>query len=77
MKLDRSGLKFAMCTKNDDYPASLEPRKIYQVVPDADATAHQLIRIIDESGEDYLYPANYFVPIKLPKTAEDAFSLAT
>jgi hypothetical protein len=68
--------KFAICIKNDDYPASLEPRKAYQIVPDAEAAAHQLIRVIDESGEDYLYPAAYFVPIKLPKAAEEAFSFA-
>jgi hypothetical protein len=44
----------------------LEVRKVYQAVPDASATAHRLVRVIDESGEDYLYPADYFVPLELP-----------
>ena len=55
-----------LCLKNDGYEASLERRKIYRVVPDRDAAADDLLRIIDESGEDYLYPADFFVPMKLP-----------
>ncbi|MEQ8995703.1 MAG: hypothetical protein RID53_04260 [Coleofasciculus sp. B1-GNL1-01] len=69
--------QFVVCISNQDYPASLEVRKIYQVIPDADATQHQMIRVIDESGEDYLYPSSYFVPIQLPKAAESAFSIAS
>jgi len=69
--------EFVVCIKNDDYPASLEQRKIYQVVPDAEAAAHQLLRVVDESGEDYLYPADYFVAIELPVAAERAFSVAS
>ena len=69
--------KFVVCISNQDYPASLEVRKIYQVIPDADATQHQMIRVIDESGEDYLYPSSYFVPIQLPKAADLAFSIAS
>jgi hypothetical protein len=69
--------EFVVCIKNDDYPASLEPRKIYQVVPDTEAAAHQLLRIVDESGEDYLYPADYFVAIELPVAAAVAFPLAS
>jgi hypothetical protein len=72
-----SNPKFVVCIKKDDYPASLEPRKIYETVPDVEAATHQLIRIIDESGEDYLYPVDYFVPIELPKAAEEGFSLAS
>jgi hypothetical protein len=68
--------RFVVCVKNEDYPASLELRKIYQVIPDARAAEHRLIRVIDESGEDYLYPADYFVPIELPQGVEKAFSLA-
>jgi hypothetical protein len=59
--------RFAICIANTDYPAALEVRKIYQVLLDADAAKHQYLRIIDESGEDYLYPAAYFVPIDLPQ----------
>ncbi|MEQ8972628.1 MAG: hypothetical protein RIE73_19805 [Coleofasciculus sp. C1-SOL-03] len=69
--------QFVVCISNQDYPASLEVRKIYQVIPDANATQHQMIRVIDESGEDYLYPSIYFVPIQLPKAAESAFSIAS
>ncbi|MGB3206792.1 MAG: hypothetical protein WBB28_17540 [Crinalium sp.] len=69
--------QFVVCISNKDYEASLEVRKIYQVVPDTNAATHQMIRIIDESHEDYLYPSNYFVLIELPKTAESAFSLAS
>lgn len=64
--------RFAICIANTDYPASLEVRKIYQVLPDIDAAQHQYLRIIDESGEDYLYPAIYFVPIDLPRPVQEA-----
>lgn len=53
---------FVVCVSNADYLASLEQRKIYEVVPDAEAEAQYLIRIVDESGEDYLYPSDYFRP---------------
>ena len=62
--------------KNDGYVASLEVRKIYRVLPDADAARHRLLRVIDESGEDYLYPADYFTPIELPQGIAEAFALA-
>ena len=55
-----------ICVRNDGYEVSLELRKIYLVVPDVDAEQHGLRRVIDESGEDYLYPANFFVEIALP-----------
>jgi hypothetical protein len=58
--------EFAVYINNDDYPASLELHKIYRVIPDEDAAADSDIRIIDESGEDYLYPSSYFAPIKVP-----------
>jgi len=77
MKQHQEGPKFAVCVKNKGYPASLELMKIYQVVPDPQAAGHQHLRVIDESGEDYLYPADYLVPIELPKAAEEVFSLAT
>jgi hypothetical protein len=58
--------KFVVCLKNTGYEASLEPRKIYQTIADTGAAKHQQIRVIDESGEDYLYPQNFFAPIDLP-----------
>jgi hypothetical protein len=65
--------QFAVCVKNEDYPASLELRKIYEMLPDKKAAKHGLVRIIDESGEDYLYPEDYFVSIEIPQAAEPAF----
>ena len=59
--------QFAVCLRNDGYEVSLERRKIYQVLPDADAAKHRQVRVIDESGEDYLYPQNFFAPIELPQ----------
>lgn len=64
--------RFAVCIQNVDFPASLERRKIYQIIPDDDAARHQLVRVIDESGEDYLYPVNYFLQIDLPPAVKEA-----
>lgn len=61
-----------VCVANTGYPASLELRKIYEVLPDADASTHGLIRVIDESGEDYLYPSKFFVRIDLTRPVETA-----
>ena len=62
--------KFVVCVNNADYPASLELHKIYCVLPDDDAAIDGDIRVIDESGEDYLYPAEDFVFVDLPKAIE-------
>ena len=64
--------QFAVCIDNRDHPASLELRKIYQVALDPGAARHGQIRIVDESGEDYLYPRICFLPIKLPQATEQA-----
>lgn len=64
--------QFVVCIRNSDHPASLELRKIYEVIPDPKALKQNLVRIIDESGEDYLYPASFFVPVKLPQAASRA-----
>jgi hypothetical protein len=77
MKQQDLRTRYVVCIKNEDYPASLELFKIYQAVPDARAAEHQLIRVIDESGEDYLYPADDFVSIELPQAVEKAFAAAT
>lgn len=60
--------KFAICINNKAYPASLELHKIYRIVPDDDAEAEGDLRVIDESGEDYLFPAHYFLLLALPAT---------
>jgi hypothetical protein len=65
-------LRFAVCVKNPGYAASLEVRKIYEVLSDPEAEAHQQIRVIDESGEDYLFPREYFVPLELSHDLEAA-----
>jgi hypothetical protein len=72
-----STAQYVVCVKNEGYSASLELRKIYHVVPDIQAAEHQMLRVIDESGEDYLYPTSYFVPIELPQAVEEAFALAS
>jgi hypothetical protein len=64
--------KFVICIRNDDYPASLEKRKIYLQVPDTEAEKLHHTRVIDESGEDYLYPEGYFKAIELPDEIERA-----
>ena len=66
--------RFLICVRNEGYAASLELRKVYQAVPDATATERRFVRVIDESGEVYLYPEGYFVPIELPRAAERAFA---
>lgn len=62
---------FVVCVNSDDYE-DLEVRKIYQVLPDEAAAADGLIRVVDESGEDYLYPAKLFLQIELPQAIEKA-----
>jgi hypothetical protein len=64
--------RFVLCVRNKDYPVSLELRKVYRLLPDEQASRQHQVRVIDESGEDYLYPEEYFVPIKLPQAAEKA-----
>ena len=73
MRTQEAHPQFAVCIQNAGYPASLELRKIYRVLPDEKAAQHNLVRVIDESGEDYLYPHRFFVPIELPHAAEEAF----
>jgi hypothetical protein len=73
----RGEARFVLCVRNKDYPASLELRKVYRLLSDEQASKHHQVRVIDESGEDYLYPEEYFVPIKLPQAAEKAVLRAT
>ncbi|MBI1814994.1 MAG: hypothetical protein HYR72_08460 [Deltaproteobacteria bacterium] len=64
--------RFVVCVRNTGYAASLELRKIYRALPDANAAMHGLVRVIDESGEDYLYPDKFFMPLDLPQIVETA-----
>ena len=66
-----------MCLRNRGYAASLEVRKLYPVVNDPDAAEHDLIRVIDESGEDYLYPARLFQKLTLPVELQRALRVAS
>jgi hypothetical protein len=65
---------WVVCVRNDGYEASLERRKIYEMLADADAEAHNQLRVIDESGEDYLFPARYFATIELPAAVRRALA---
>lgn len=64
--------RFAVCVETDD-PDLLTPRMIYQVLPDESAARSDYVRVIDNEGEDYLYPAKYFVIVDLPREVERAF----
>ncbi len=63
---------FAVCIRNTGYPSSLELHKIYRVLPDDDAADDGDIRVVDESGEDYLYPAAWFAELKLPQAIQES-----
>ena len=63
------GLQAAVCIDNNGYPASLELHKIYRILPDAEAPAQGDLRVVDESGEDYLFPASAFAPIEVSDRA--------
>ena len=67
-------MEFMLCIHNDEYPVSLEKRKVYRVIADPQASQKNFVRIIDESGEDYLYPVSYFVPVQIPQVALSAFA---
>ncbi len=69
----KQAARFAICITDSE--PDLVPRKIYRVVPDEAAGKSKYVRVVDESGEDYLYPADYFVEVELPQAAERAISL--
>ena len=66
---------FMICVENSSYESSLEIRKLYEVLTDRAAEKHHQLRVIDESGEDYLYPEKYFAPIRLPSTTKEKLEL--
>ena len=69
-KQARPQIRFTVCINNQGYEASLEVGKLYRLVPDAEATRHGYVRIIDESGEDYGYSADRFFPLEVPRPLE-------
>jgi len=64
----RASKGLVVCINNEGYSVSLERRKLYVTMPDAEATKHGQLRVIDESGEDYLYPQEFFVAVDLPQS---------
>ena len=72
-----AGSQYVICVKNHDYPASLELRKVYRFTRDLAAAKLGMVRVIDESGEDYLYPEDHFVAIKLTPSVERALRSAS
>ena len=68
---------FVVCLDNEGYPASLEVGKLYRFIPDEEAEAEGLIRVFDESGEDYAFDAERFHPISLPTVVEKALLAAS
>ncbi len=66
--------KLVICVKSEGYEASLEPRKVYRTLLDPEAEGRSLLRVVDESGEDYLYPDDFFVPIEVPRRAAEVLA---
>jgi hypothetical protein len=62
--------RFALCIDNRDYEVSLIPKKVYELIPDEEATKDGFLRIVDESGEDYLYYSSHFVLVEFPLEVE-------
>lgn len=73
MAAKRTKKRFLLCVRNKGCE-DLELRKLYEQCPDARAAEDDYVRVVDESGEDYLYPADYFVVVELPREAERAFA---
>jgi hypothetical protein len=74
MKREPLRSEFVLCVENEGAD-DLELRKVYEVLPDSVAARQGYARVVDESGEDYLYPQEYFVPVKLPHAASRAFKV--
>ena len=68
--------QFVVCISNSDYEVSLELRKLYQLLPDEEAAKHHQLRVIDESGEDYLYPETCFLEVPLPESVAERVAQA-
>lgn len=76
METENSQPRFAICINNTDYPDDLQVRTVYQILPDESAAKSDYIRVIDETGEDYLYPATYFVLVEVPSEVAKTLILA-
>jgi hypothetical protein len=67
-------IRFLVCVRNDGYPEALEQRKLYRVLPDAKAARVGMVRVVDESEEDYLYPRGFFATVRLEPRAKRALA---
>lgn len=76
-KAERRAAHFVLCLNNEGYPASLEVGKLYRFIPDERAEAEGLIRVVDESGEDYAFDASRFHPVPLPASVEEVLLAAS
>ncbi len=76
MLTEKSEQKFVLCIRNEECE-DLELRKVYQILPDKSASEDGYLRVVDESGEDYLYPESYFVFVKLPHKAREIIAEAS
>ncbi len=76
-KAEKQSAHFVVCLNNEGYKASLEVGKLYRFIPDEEAEAEGLIRVVDESGEDYAFEAARFHPVSLPATVEKALLAAS
>jgi hypothetical protein len=72
-----TGRRLVVCVKNRGFAASLELRKVYKAISDPAAESHKLLRVVDESGQSYLFPESYFVTLDLPAAVARAISAAT
>lgn len=77
MKRRRNGTQYVVCVANRGYRVSLVVRRLYRLIPDKEADQRGLVRVVDESGEDYLYPKQLFAAIDLPGTLTKRFAAAT
>ena len=68
--------RYAVCLQNSGHEVSLELRKLYELLPDDDAAREDLVRVVDESGDDYLYPSSWFAEVAVPGAFLDAFAHA-
>jgi hypothetical protein len=74
---EKSGRRYAVCIANEGHEASLERNKLYVLLPDERAEGDGLVRVIDEDGEDYLYPAAWFVAVEVPKAVQESILKAS
>jgi hypothetical protein len=68
--------QYVVCLRNDGYPEALELRKLYRVIPDRKAQKVNHIRVVDESGEDYLYPRQFFAPVRISAPVKRSLAVA-